>query len=105
MKVIRAALVVVIVANLALLAAHGPFRATAAKYDVARKQQELRRLAMENRTLLHQAAEARLPERVAARASKFGIDLRTITIEGDSALSAAGPSPAKGKAGALAPRR
>lgn len=105
MKVVRAALAVVIVANLALLAVHGPFRATTLRYDVARKQQELRRLALENRTLLHQAAEARLPDRVAARAAKFGIDLKTITIEGDSALTDAGASPAKGRTVPPLPRR
>jgi cell division protein FtsL len=104
-KVVRAGLAVVIVANLALIAVHGPFRATAVRYEVARKQQELRKLSLENRTLLHQAAEARLPDRVAARAAKFGIDLKTIRIEGDSALTDAGASPAKGKGGAPAPRR
>ncbi len=105
MKVFRAALVAVIAANLALLAAAGPVRSTALGYDLARRQQELRRLSLENRALRHRAAEARLPERVAARAAAFGIDLRTITIGGDSALSAAGPSPAAGGAGPPAPRR
>jgi DNA-binding transcriptional regulator YbjK len=103
-KVVRAALVVVIVMNLALLAVHGPFRATILRYQLAQKQQELRRLAQENRVLLHQSAEARLPERVLARAAAFGIDLKTVTIEGDSALTAAGASPAKGRGAAPSPR-
>ncbi len=76
MKVVRAALVVVILFNLALLAAAGPLRATLLGYDLARKQQQLRRLALENQGLLHASAQARRPDRVAARAAALGIELR-----------------------------
>jgi len=75
-KLFRAALVAVIVVNLALLAASAPLRATLLRYEVARKQQELRRLSLENRTLLHRAAVARRPDQVAARAAALGLELR-----------------------------
>lgn len=78
MKVVRVALLAVIGFNLALLAAHAPFRATLIRYDLGRKQSELRRVAMENQALLERVAEARRPDRVAARAAALGVDLRCV---------------------------
>ena len=76
MKAVRAILVAAIVLNLALLAVAGPLRSTLARYDLARKQQEFRRLAVENRALLGRVGQARRPDRVAVRASSMDIDLR-----------------------------
>ena len=77
MKIVRPVLVVVILLNLGLLAAAGPLRSTLGRYDLARKQAELRKLAVENRALLGTMAEARRPERVAARAAALGLNLTT----------------------------
>ena len=92
MKAVRAVLVVVILLDLALLACYGPLHATITRYDVARKQGELRRLAVENRSLLGGAAQARRPDRVAARAAALGIDLHLVESEG--LVKSAGTSPA-----------
>jgi hypothetical protein len=75
-KAVRAILVAAIVLNLALLAVAGPLRSTLARYDLARKQQEFRRLAVENRALLGRVGQARRPDRVAVRAASMDIDLR-----------------------------
>jgi hypothetical protein len=95
-KVFRAALVAAVVVNLALLAASAPLRATLLRYDVARKRQELRALALENRTLVHQAALARRPDRVAARAAEFGIELRAaepdVIVRGEAPLNPPRPA-------------
>jgi len=80
-KAVRASLVVVILLNLALLAVSGPLRTTLSRYDQARKQVELRRLAVENRALLGTVAQARRPDRVVARAAALGIDLHRIENE------------------------
>ena len=81
MKVVRAAILAVITFNLALLAAHGPFRATVRRYELGRKQAELRRVALENQALLDRVAAARRPDRVAAQAAKLGVDLRCVESE------------------------
>lgn len=78
MSVVRVGLAAVILFNLALLAAHGPYRQTQARYELARKQAELRRLALDNQRLLDQVAAARKPDRVAARAAALGVDLRCV---------------------------
>ena len=78
MKAVRASLVVVILLNLALLAVSGPLRATLSRYDLARKQAELRKLAVENRALMGAVAQSRRPDRVSARAASMGIDLKLI---------------------------
>jgi hypothetical protein len=80
-KVARAAILAVITFNLALLAAHGPFRATIQRYELGRKQAELRRIALENQALLDRVAAARRPDRVAARAAALGLDLRCVETE------------------------
>ena len=72
MKAVRVSLVVVILLNLALLAVSGPLRTTLARYDLARKQGELRRLVNEHRALLGGVADARRPDRVAAQAQAMG---------------------------------
>ena len=100
MKAVRAALVVVILLNLALLAVSGPLRATLMRYDLARKQTELRKLALENRVLLGGVAQARRPERVAARAASMGIELRPM-----ESITMAGVAPAERPALPAAPRR
>ncbi|HLY75443.1 MAG TPA: hypothetical protein VKU80_15080, partial [Planctomycetota bacterium] len=74
-KAVRVSLVVVILLNLALLAVSGPLRTTLMRYDLARKQGELRKLVNENRELLGGVAQARRPDRVAARAQAMGLDL------------------------------
>ena len=78
MKVVRVAVLSVIAFNLALLAAYGPFRSTLQRYELGRKQAELRRIAMENQALLERVAAARRPDQVAARAAALGLDLRCI---------------------------
>jgi hypothetical protein len=99
-KAVRASLVVVILLNLALLAVSGPLRATLSRYDLARKQAELRRLAVENRALLGTVAQSRRPERVTARAAAMGIDLHQIESE-----AIAGTTPSEKKpAPPIAPR-
>jgi hypothetical protein len=80
-KAVRASLVVVILLNLALLAASGPLRATLSRYELARKQTELRKLAVENRALLGTVAQSRRPDRVSARAAAMGLDLHLIESE------------------------
>ncbi len=77
-KVARAAILAVIGVNLALLATYGPFRSTLARYEMGRKQAELRRLALDNQSLLERVAAARRPDQVAARAAALGVDLRCI---------------------------
>ena len=77
-KVCRVVAVAVILLNLALLAVYPPLRATALRYRTAARQKERRSLELENRALVHQAAMARRPDRVAARAAAFGIDVRTM---------------------------
>jgi len=98
-KAVRASLIVVILLNLALLAASGPLRATLSRYELARKQTELRKLAIENRALLGAAGQARRPDRVAARAASMGIDLHLLESE-----IIAGASPAEKKPVPIAPR-
>ncbi len=78
MKIVRAALAVVILFNLSLLAAAGPLQGTLVRYEVARKQKELRALALENRSLLHGVAVARRPDRVLERAAAFGLDTKVV---------------------------
>lgn len=81
MRVARVAILAVIGFNLALLAAHGPFRQTVLRYEMGRKQAELRRVAMENQVLLDRVAAARRPDRVAAQAAKLGVDLRCVNSD------------------------
>ncbi len=99
MKAVRASLVVVILLNLALLAASGPLRSTLSRYELARQQAELRKLSAENRTLLGSVAQSRRPDRVVARAQAMGIDLHLIESEVN-----AGASPAEKKPVPIAPR-
>lgn len=98
MKAIRASLIVVILLNLALLAVSGPLRATLARYELAKKQTELRRLAVENRALLGTVAQSRRPDRVAAKAASMGVNLQMIESE-----AVAGASPVDRKPVAPAP--
>ena len=81
MKALRASLVVVILFNLALLAASAPLRSVLTRYRIARQQQELRTLQLEQRTLTHQAALARRPDQVLARAAALGIDVHLLDSE------------------------
>jgi hypothetical protein len=101
-KAVRAILVVVVLLDLALLACYGPLHATISRYELARKQTELRKLAVENRSLLGGAAQARRPDHVAARAAALGIDLHR--IESEAIVKSAGTSPASQPA-VNAPRR
>jgi hypothetical protein len=98
-KAVRASLIVVILLNLALLAASGPLRATLSRYELARKQTELRKLAVENRALLGGVAQSRRPDRVAARAASMGISLQLIENE-----AIAGAPPVEKKPVPIAPR-
>ena len=98
MKAVRASLIVVILLNLALLAVSGPLRATLARYELAKKQTELRKLAVENRALLGTVAQSRRPDRVAAKAASMGVSLQMIESE-----PVAGSSPADRKPVAPAP--
>ena len=82
MKAVRASLIVVILLNLALLAVSGPLRATLSRYDLARKQAELRKLAVENRALLGTVAQSRRPDRVAAKAASMGVNLESEAVAG-----------------------
>ena len=100
MKAVRASLIVVILLNLALLAVSGPLRTTITRYDQARKQAELRKLAVENRALLGIVAQSRRPDHVAARAAALGIDLHLIENE-----IIAGALPVDKKPVLVAPRR
>lgn len=100
MKAVRASLVVVILLNLALLAVSGPLRTTLARYDLARKQGEIQKLVNENRALLSGVAQARRPDRVAARAEAMGLDLHMIENE-----AMAGQVPAERKPLPAVPRR
>ena len=100
MKAVRASLIVVILLNLALLAVSGPLRTTLARYDVARKQSELYKLVNENRALLGGVAQARRPDRVAARAEAMGLDLHMIENE-----ALAGQMPVEKKPLPSVPRR
>jgi hypothetical protein len=100
--VLRALSVAVILVNLALLAVVHPARETARRYALAAKQRELRSLSIENRGLLLGLAEARRPERMAARAGAFGLDLRAVEHgnvdrRGDRPSSSAAP----GRAGTV----
>ncbi len=102
-KVFRAAVVAVIVLDVALLSVSVPLRATSLRYETARKQQELRMLALEHRELLLQVAEARRPGRLAEKAVSFGIDLRA--VEQDAIVRSDGAATAGGRPVVVAPRR
>jgi len=104
-KVLRASLVVVILFNLALLAVSAPLRSVLTRYRIARQQQELRVLQLEQRALTHQAALARRPDQVLSRAAALGIDVHVVDRE--AIVSAPGPSPAPPRRQPLvtAPRR
>ena len=95
-KAVRVSLVVVILLNLALLAVSSPLRTTLARYDLAKKQAELRKLVNENRSLLGGAAQARRPDRVAARAQAMGLDLHLIEAEFNAGSAPAAKPPASG---------
>lgn len=99
MKAVRASLIVVILLNLALLAVSGPLRVTLSRYELARKQSELRKLALDNRALLGTVAHSRRPDRVAARAAAMGLDLHLIESE-----AMAGTLPAERRPAPLSPR-
>jgi len=99
-KAVRASLIVIILLNLALLAVSGPLRATLARYDLARKQTELRKLALENRTLLGTVAQSRRPDRVTARAAAMGVSLDPEAVAGASPADRKPVAPAP-----VAPRR
>ena len=103
MKVLRASLVVVILFNLALLAVSAPLQSMLVRYRIARQQQELRTLQLEQRTLTHQAALARRPDQVLARAAAMGIDVHLVDAE--AYVSPTGPSPAPRKPLVNVPRR
>ena len=95
MRAVRVTLVVVILLNLALLAVSGPLSTTLARYDLSKKQSDLRRLVNENRALLGGVAQARRPDRVAARAQAMGLDLHLIESEALAGSTSTGkPSPA-----------
>lgn len=81
MKVVRAAFIAVIVLDLALLAVAHPQRAVSLRYALAARQKALRALEGENRALTLAVAEARRPDRVAARAAAFGLKLQTVEHE------------------------
>ncbi|HLY09094.1 MAG TPA: hypothetical protein VKW04_07330 [Planctomycetota bacterium] len=98
-KAVRVSLVVVILLNLALLAVSGPLRTTLARYDLAKKQSELRRLVNENRALLGGVAQARRPDRVTAQAQAMGLDLHLIESE-----AIAGSAPASRPSPVAVPR-
>jgi len=93
-KAVRASLIVVILLNLALLAVSGPLRATLARYDLAKKQTELRRLAVENRALLGTVAQSRRPDRVAAKAASMGVSLEPEAVAGASPVDRKPVAPA-----------
>jgi hypothetical protein len=99
-KAIRVSLVVAILFNLALLAVAGPLRTTLTRYDLARKQAELRKLVNENRALLGGVGQARRPDRVAARAQAMGLDLHLIESE-----AMAGSTPVERRPSPVVPRR
>lgn len=103
MKAFRASLVVVVLFNLALLAVAAPLRSLLVRYRIARQQQELRGLQLEHRALTHQAALARRPDQVLARAAALGIDVHWVDRE--AIVSAPGPSPVPPKPLVHAPRR
>jgi hypothetical protein len=95
-KAFRASVVVVILFNLALLAAATPLRSMLVRYQLAREQQDLRTLQVEHRSLYHQAALARRPDVVLARAAAMGIDVHLVDredIASASGLSPAAPRP------------
>ena len=81
MNAFRASVVLVILFNLALLAAAAPLHSVLTSYQIARQQQELRSLLLEHRALVHQAALARRPDVVMARAAALGIDVHLIECE------------------------
>lgn len=102
-KAFRASVVVVILFNLGLLAAATPLRSMLVRYRIARQQQELRGLQLEHRALYHQAALARRPDVVLARAAAMGIDVHLADQE--SIASASGASPAAPRSPVNGPRR
>jgi hypothetical protein len=80
-KAFRASVILVILFDLALLAAAAPLHSMLRRYQIARQQQDLRALELEHRTLVHQAALARRPDVVMARAAELGIDVHLIDSE------------------------
>jgi len=101
-RAIRASLVVVILFNLALLAAYAPLRSMLTRYRIARQQTELRAAQLERRALYHQAALARRPDQVMSRAAALGIDVHRVERE---EIDRASVTPPATKPLAMASRR
>ena len=80
-KGVRAILWVVVVANLAILVVTLHVRATRTRYEIARRQAEIRALDYEHRQLLLKKAEAQRPENLHRRAQALGLEIQRSPLE------------------------
>ena len=74
----RAVLLIVIVAQVALIAVFQRVRINELRYAQAERQSEIRHLTLENRTLLLQVSESLRPESLASRARAMGLDMHPL---------------------------
>ena len=67
MKTLRMVLVAALLLNAALIVVYLEIASVRLRYETVRMQERVRKLALENRELARQAAEARRPENLGAR--------------------------------------
>ena len=82
MKLLRPIIIGVILVNLALMAVAGPMKGTLLRYEVARKQREIRDETLKQRTLVYEVAQARRPEKIVAVATDWGFAVVPLQEDG-----------------------
>ena len=82
MKLLRPIIIGVILVNLALMTAVGPMKGTLLRYEVARKQREIRDETLKQRTLVYEVAQARRPEKIVAVATDWGFAVVPLLEDG-----------------------
>ena len=82
MKLIRPIVIGVILVNLALMAVAGPIKGTLLRYEVARKQREIRDETLKQRSLLWEVSIARRPDQVAEVADGMGFAVVPLQEDG-----------------------
>lgn len=78
MSHLRVVLVAVLLLNSALITAFTEVSSVRLRYQAVKKQERLKSLVLENRTLLWKLTDARRPESLARRAAAFGIEVRPV---------------------------
>ena len=82
MKLIRPIVIGIILVNLALMAVAGPMKGTLLRYEVARKQREIRDETLKQRSLLWEVSIARRPDQVEEVADGMGFAVVPLQEDG-----------------------